>query len=116
MNKQKKQNKIRERREKRVRAQITGSSQKPRFSVFRSNNNIHVQLIDDLNGKTLLALSSTKIKVKPKSEAAKKVGEEIAKKALEMGIKTVVFDRGKYRYHGRIKAVAEGARNGGLKF
>lgn len=116
MNKQKKYNKIRKRREMRVRTKTRSLSQKPRFSVFRSNNNIHVQIIDDLKGKTLLALSSAKIKVKSKSESAKKVGEEIAKKALEMGIKEVVFDRGRYRYHGRVKAVADGARGGGLKF
>ncbi len=88
----------------------------PRLSVFKSNKYIYAQLIDDENGKTLASFSSAKIKVKGKIEQAKKVGEELAKVAQEKNIKTAVFDRGGFIYTGRVKALAEGAREGGLKF
>lgn len=117
--KTKRKNRIR--RHKRVRAVVKGTSLRPRFSVFRSNAYIYAQLIDDLKGTTLLRASDKQGKEKKKSkdkkiEAAFKVGEALAKKALEKGINSVVFDRGGYKYHGRIKALADGARAGGLKF
>ena len=86
------------------------------MSVFRSNKQIYVQLINDENGTTLCAASSLGMDTCPKKEQAAKVGELIAKKALEAGITTVVFDRNGYLYHGRVKEVADAARNGGLKF
>ena len=101
----------------RVRNKISGTAERPRMSVFRSNKQIYIQLIDDLSGKTLVASSSLGITEKlPKKEQAAKVGELIAKKAQEAGITTVVFDRNGYLYHGRVKEVADAARNGGLKF
>lgn len=101
----------------RVRNKISGTTERPRMSVFRSNKQIYVQIIDDLSGKTLAAASSLSIEGNmPKKEQAVKVGELIAKKAQEAGITTVVFDRNGYLYHGRIKEVADAARNGGLKF
>jgi large subunit ribosomal protein L18 len=104
----------------RIRKTISGTNEKPRMSVFRSNKGIYVQLIDDLEGKTLLAVSSrvkelTEKKVN-KIEQAKLVGKLIAEKALEKGITTVVFDRNGYLYHGRVKSLADAAREGGLKF
>ena len=100
----------------RVRNKISGTAERPRMSVFRSNKQIYVQVIDDLSG-TLAAASSLGMteKVAKKDQAAK-VGEMIAKKAQEAGITTVVFDRNGYLYHGRVKEVADAARNGGLKF
>ena len=86
------------------------------MSVFRSNKQIYVQIINDENGTTLCSASSLGLEVCPKKEQAAKVGELIAKKALEAGITTVVFDRNGYLYHGRVKEVADAARNGGLKF
>ena len=105
----------------RIRRRIgEGSAAKPRLSVFRSNTDIYVQLIDDLNGQTLAAASSKEKDIAAqkgnKVEKSKLVGEAIAKKALELGIKTVTFDRGGYLYHGRVKSVADGAREGGLQF
>ncbi len=101
----------------RVRNKISGSSECPRMSVFRSNKQIYVQIIDDLSGRTLVTASSLSIVDKlPKKEQALKVGELVAKKAQEAGITTVVFDRNGYLYHGRVKEVADAARNGGLKF
>ena len=101
----------------RVRNKVSGTAARPRMSVFRSNKQIYVQIIDDLSGKTLAAASSLSMKKKmPKKEQAAKVGELIAKKAQEAGITTVVFDRNGYLYHGRVKEVADAARNGGLKF
>ena len=100
----------------RVRNKISGTAERPRMSVFRSNKQIYVQVIDDLSGKTLAAASSLGMASMPKKEQAAKVGELIAKKAQEAGITTVVFDRNGYLYHGRIKEVADAARNGGLKF
>jgi large subunit ribosomal protein L18 len=105
----------------RIRRKIgEGTAQKPRLSVFRSNADIYVQLIDDLNGQTLAAASSMEKDIAAqkvnKVEKSKLVGEAIAKKALELGIKNVTFDRGGYLYHGRVKSVADGAREGGLQF
>ncbi|HSQ43862.1 MAG TPA: 50S ribosomal protein L18 [Ginsengibacter sp.] len=104
----------------RIRKKISGSAQKPRLSVFRSNRDIYVQLIDDANGVTLAAASSKQADIAAqkvnKVEKSKLVGSAIAKKSEELGIKDVVFDRSGYIYHGRIKAVAEGAREGGLQF
>ena len=101
----------------RVRGKVTGTAERPRLTVFRSNKQIYAQVIDDLTGKTLVAASSLKISEKaPKKEIAAKVGELIAKSAQEAGITTVVFDRNGYLYHGRIKELADAARNGGLKF
>ena len=101
----------------RVRNKISGTAERPRMSVFRSNKQIYVQLIDDLSGKTQASSSSLGITEKmPMKEQAAKVGELIAKKAQEAGITTVVFDRNGYLYHGRVKEVADAARNGGLKF
>ena len=104
----------------RIRKKISGNAGKPRLSVFRSNTDIYVQLIDDNNGNTLAAASSKQKDIlaqkAPKIEKSKLVGAAIATKAKELGITTVVFDRGGYIYHGRVKAVAEGAREGGLQF
>ena len=102
---------------KRIRKIVTGTAERPRLNVFRSNKQIYAQVIDDLTGKTLAAASSLKLSEKaPKKEIAAKVGELIAKSAQEAGITTVVFDRNGYLYHGRIKELADAARNGGLKF
>ena len=97
----------------RVRNKVSGTPERPRMSVFRSNKQIYVQVIDDLSGKTLAAASSLGMEACPKKEQAAKVGELIAKKAQEAGITTVVFDRNGYLYHGRVKEVADAARNGG---
>jgi len=97
-----------------------GVAEKPRLSVFRSNKDIYVQLIDDLKGETLAAVSSKDKDIAAqkgtKIEKSKLVGAAIARKAVELGLKTVKFDRGGYLYHGRVKAVADGAREGGLQF
>ena len=109
-------------RHKRVRRKVFGTPQRPRLSVFRSSNNIYAQIIDDTNRVTLVAASSLDEAVKGavnhtgNKEAAKLVGEMVAKKAVEKGLTEVVFDRGGYIYHGRIKELAEGAREAGLKF
>jgi len=103
-------------RHKRVRAKISGSAKTPRLSVFRSSNHMYVQLVDDTKSKTLLSANDIKIKAKGKIESAKELGKAIAKLAIEKKIEKVVFDRGGFQYHGRVKAVAEGAREGGLKF
>ena len=100
----------------RIRGKISGTATTPRMSVFRSNKQIYVQLIDDSTGKTLTSASSLEFKDTSKNEKSIKTGEKIAQKALDMGIKTVVFDRNGYLYHGRIKELAEAARKGGLKF
>ncbi len=100
----------------RVRNKISGTAARPRMSVFRSNKQIYVQIIDDIAAKTLVSASSLGMEKMPKSEQAARVGEIVAKKALEAGITAVVFDRNGYLYHGRVKEVADGARNGGLKF
>jgi large subunit ribosomal protein L18 len=95
---------------------IIGSKERPRLSVFRSLNNIHAQIIDDGESRTLLSESSLKLDKGGNIAAAKEVGKLLAKKALEKGIKSVVFDRGKVRYHGRVKALADAVREGGLIF
>ncbi len=100
----------------RIRGKISGTAERPRMSVFRSNKGIYVQLIDDLAGNTLLAASSKGLEGGTKTEVAAKVGAEIAKKALEKGITTVVFDRNGYLFHGRVKSLAVATREAGLKF
>ncbi|MBS1621854.1 MAG: 50S ribosomal protein L18 [Bacteroidetes bacterium] len=103
-----------------IRKKISGTAQKPRLSVFRSNTEIYVQLIDDVKGLTLASASSKDKDIKAqsgnKSEKSKLVGQSIARKASGLGLSEVTFDRGGYLYHGRVKAVADGAREGGLKF
>jgi len=110
----------RERRHLRVRKKIHGTAERPRLTVFRSEKNIYAQIIDDVAGRTLVAASSLdkdfSLKVGSNKEAAKLVGEVVAKKAIEAGITDVVFDRGGYVYHGRVQMLAEGAREAGLKF
>jgi large subunit ribosomal protein L18 len=109
----------REKRKKRIRAKIFGTKERPRLSVFRSNKHIYCQLIDDEKGHTLTSASDRELKslkVKNRVEIAFEVGKLIAKKAKKLGIEKVVFDRAGYKYHGRVKALAEGAREGGLKF
>ena len=106
-------------RHKRVRGKISGTAERPRLSVFRSENNIYAQIIDDVAGKTLVSAYSVEKGFEGNggnSEAAKKVGATVAERALQKGIEEVVFDRGGYIYHGRVQALAEGAREGGLKF
>ena len=107
-------------RKKRVRSKISGTPQRPRLSVYKSNSNIYAQLIDDVNGVTLASANSLQKEVadseKANVETAKKVGEAIGKRALEAGIEEVVFDRNGYLYHGKVKALAEAAREAGLKF
>ena len=107
------------RRHKRVRRKISGTAECPRLCVFRSNSNLYVQIIDDVKGITLAQASTLDKEVKTKKsnkEAAKEVGTLIAKRAIEKKIKTVVFDRGGYIYHGVVKELAEAAREGGLEF
>ena len=113
----------RERRHRRVRAKISGTAQRPRLNVFRSSAHIYAQVIDDTRGHTLAAASDLEQAVREragegatKSARAKTVGEVIAERAKEAGIESVLFDRGGFLYHGRVKAVADGAREGGLKF
>jgi large subunit ribosomal protein L18 len=104
----------------RIRKTISGTEQRPRLAVFRSNKEIYAQLIDDVSGKTITAASSRDKGIDAskvnKTEAAKLVGHAIAEKAVKAGVETVSFDRGGYLYHGRVKSLAEGAREGGLKF
>jgi large subunit ribosomal protein L18 len=112
-------NERRKRIKSRIRKKISGSEVSPRLAVFRSNTEIYAQLIDDSNGKTLVAASSRDkgfAKQGNKTEIAKSVGKLIAEKATSKGISSVVFDRGGYLYHGRVKSLAEGAREGGLVF
>lgn len=118
-----KDNKKRARKKERVRRKISGTPERPRLSVFRSLNNIYAQIIDDTNGVTLVEASSLSKELadqvkgaKGKVSKSKIIGQLVAKKAVEKGIKAVVFDRNGYEFHGRIKAVADGAREGGLKF
>ena len=113
----------RERRRKRIRKRIKGTPERPRLNVFRSNKHIYAQIIDDTKGHTLVSASTLDKEFKSKAEekmtrtqAAYLVGELLAKKALEKNIKKVCFDRAGYKYHGRVKALAEGARKGGLEF
>lgn len=122
MVKQFERNKARLHRHARVRLKISGTTERPRLCVYRSNSNIYAQIIDDVNGHTLVTASSLDKAISEKYEfagnkdAAKAVGELIAEKALEKGIKSVVFDRGGYIYHGRVKELAEAARAKGLEF
>jgi large subunit ribosomal protein L18 len=112
-------NKQRLKRHIRVRAKVSGTAAKPRLAVYRSNANISAQIIDDVAGVTLVAASTLEASfegIGSNKEAARKVGNTLAKRALEKGITTVVFDRGGYIYHGRVSELAEGARKGGLKF
>ncbi len=106
-------------RHKRVRAKISGTPERPRLNVFRSLSHIYAQIIDDVNGKTLVSASSVEKDFGMSGgncDAAKKVGQLVAERAAEKGITEVVFDRGGYVYHGRVQSLAEGAREGGLKF
>ena len=106
-------------RHKRVRAKISGTPERPRLNVFRSGTNIYAQIIDDVKGTTLVSASSLELGFEGRGnncEAAAKVGEAIGQRAKDKGIDTVVFDRGGYLYHGRVKALAEGARKAGLEF
>ncbi|MGI6269273.1 MAG: 50S ribosomal protein L18 [Candidatus Howiella sp.] len=112
-------NKARLHRHVRVRGKISGTAERPRLNVFRSNSNIYAQLIDDVKGVTLAAASSVEKEFEgsgSNKEGARKVGQMIAKRAADKGITEVVFDRGGYLYHGRVMELAEGAREGGLKF
>lgn len=115
-------NKKRKQRHLRIRRKIHGTPDRPRLNVYRSLNHIYAQVIDDINGNTIVAASTLdpevreEVKSVTKKEAAKKVGKLIAKRALDKGIESVVFDRGGYIYHGRVKELAEGVREGGLKF
>jgi large subunit ribosomal protein L18 len=106
------------RRRRRVRAKIRGTAERPRLSVFRSNKGLQAQVIDDVAGHTLAAVSWTEADLKSLAsmEQAKKAGELLGERAKSAGVETVIFDRGGYRYHGRVKALAEGAREKGLKF
>ena len=106
-------------RHKRVRGKISGTAARPRLCVYRSNSNIYAQIIDDVTGKTLVSANTLEMDFVGYGvikEAARKVGNTVAKRALEQGIDTVVFDRGGYIYHGRVQELADGAREGGLKF
>lgn len=114
---------IRKRRHVRVRAKVNGTTQRPRLNVFRSSAHIYAQVIDDTRGTTLVAASDLEAEVKeragdgaPKLARAKVVGQVVAERAKQAGLEAVVFDRGGFLYHGRIRAVAEGAREGGLQF
>ena len=100
----------------RIRKSVNGTAERPRLSVFRSNKQIYAQIINDLTGNTLVSASSLGMETMPKKEQAAKVGELVAKKALEAGITQVVFDRNGYLYHGRVQELADGARKGGLNF
>ena len=106
------------RRRRRVRAKIRGTAERPRLSVFRSNKGVQAQVIDDVAGHTLAAVTWTEADLKSlgSMEQAKRAGELLAERAKAAGVETVIFDRGGYRYHGRIKALADGARENGLKF
>ena len=114
--------KIREKKHLKIRNRFSGTAERPRLAVFRSNNHMYAQVIDDAAGKTLVAASTIEKDVKAKLEktnnveAAKVLGEVIAKRALEKGIENVVFDRGGYIYHGKVAALAEAAREAGLEF
>jgi large subunit ribosomal protein L18 len=106
------------RRRRRVRARIRGSAERPRLSVYRSNRGVFAQLIDDDAGRTLASVSWTEpdLRKMDSMEQAKRVGQLLAERAKQAGVETCVFDRGGYRFHGRVAAIAEGAREGGLKF
>ena len=112
-------NEARKRRHAKIRKNLSGTPEAPRLCVFRSNANIYAQIIDDMSGRTLVAASSLEKGFEAgdsKRESAKKVGIALAKRAAEANIKSVIFDRGGYQYHGRVKELADGAREGGLEF
>jgi large subunit ribosomal protein L18 len=113
---QTKRNAIRQRIHQRIRRKLAGTAERPRLNVNRSLNHLYVQLIDDQKGETLVAASSIKLKTGGNIAAAKEVGKAVAELAVKQGIKKVVFDRGGYLYHGRIKALADAAREAGLEF
>src|SRR5947209_6204371 len=106
------------RRRRRVRAKVRGSAERPRLAVFRSNRGVQAQLIDDTAGRTLAAVAwnEQELRTLPRMEQARRAGELLAARAKDAGAETCVFDRGGYRYHGRVRALAEGAREGGLRF
>ena len=122
MDKAKEKRLARQRRHARVRKRVVGTAERPRLCVFRSLKHIYAQVIDDTQGHTLVAASTLDAEVRPglggkdKADQAKAVGEVLAERATEAGIKQVVFDRGGYLYHGRVKALADAAREGGLEF
>ena len=112
-------NQVRKKRHARVRAKVSGTTQRPRLNVYRSNKHIYAEVIDDIQGVTLVSASTMETGFEGTAsniEAAKKIGETIAKKAADKNIKAVVFDRGGYLYHGRVQALAEAARENGLEF
>ncbi len=115
---QNKRNAVRQRIHQRIRRKLAGTSERPRLNVYRSLTHIYAQVIDDQNGVTLVSASTLALKVKTGGNlaAAKEIGKAIAERAVEKGIKKVVFDRGGYLYHGRIKALADAAREAGLEF
>jgi len=117
-NKDKLKNQIKQRRKSRVKAKVSGTSIRPRLSIFRSLKHIRAQLVDDQMGKTLTYANDSEVNdsKSAKVDIAFKVGELIAQKAKKLGIKNVVFDKSSYKYHGRVKSVADGARKGGLEF
>ena len=116
MNKNSSKQLNRARRHSRVRAKITGTKNRPRVAVFKSNQYIYVQVIDDESGKTLLSIYDIKTKKGRKSDKASEIGKSLASKMKEKGLAEAVFDRGGFKFHGRIKALAEGLRKGGVKF
>jgi large subunit ribosomal protein L18 len=113
---QTKRNAIRQRIHARIRAKLSGTGERPRLNVYRSLNHIYAQVIDDQNGVTLVSASTIKMKTGGNVAAAKEIGKKVAELAVEKGIKRVVFDRGGFLYHGRIKALADAAREAGLEF
>ena len=113
---QTKRNAIRQRIHNRIRAKLSGTAERPRLNVYRSLNHIYAQVIDDQSGQTLVSASTIKLKTGGNVAAAKEIGKSVAEKAVEKGIKKVVFDRGGYLYHGRVKALADAAREAGLEF
>ena len=118
MSKEKNASRMRVVRHNRLRKKVTGNTDRPRLSVFRSSKNIYAQVIDDVNGKTLVSSYSAECSISGdnKTEIAEKVGANIAQKCKDQGITSIVFDRGGYKYHGRVKALAESARSNGLEF
>jgi large subunit ribosomal protein L18 len=122
MSSEKAREEARKRRQRRVRAHVSGTADRPRLNVYRSLAHIYAQVIDDVTGVTLVSASTVDSELraelagKKKAEQAKAVGQAVAKRALAKGLTKVTFDRGGYRYHGRIKALADGAREGGLEF
>ena len=106
------------RRRRRVRAKVNGTAERPRLAVFRSNRGVQAQVIDDVRGHTLAAVNWTEKELRdlPRMDQAKRAGELLAQRAKDAGAETVIFDRGGYRYHGRVRALAEGAREAGLRF